>query len=150
MNASLERIRELRSLSPFFLFHIFNKAGTCARMARRSPRIYPNDDGILVAISQDADYFLGIARSLAFVPQALSAATEENRFSQLTRFCQAFAAHVRNGEHFSGLGILHNSRNQPRCTPLQIVNFFHKPCFYSERRTGIPRSLKYRFASAMV
>ena len=82
-------------------------------MARRSPGIYPNDDGILIAISQDADNFLSIARSFAFVPQALAAATEEDCFSQFTRFGQAFAAHVRNSEYLSGLCILHDSGNQP-------------------------------------
>ena len=76
-------------------------------------RFHANDDGVLIAIGVDANHFLRIAGGFSLMPETLTAPAEKNRFFQLLRFLQAFAAHIRNSEHFSRCCILHNGRDQP-------------------------------------
>ena len=85
-------------------------------MAGRAFRMDANDKRILIAIGDDADHCLRIAGGFSLVPEALTAAAEENGFLQFQGFGQAFTAHVGDGQDFSRRCVLHNCGDQSgRC-----------------------------------
>jgi hypothetical protein len=86
--------------------------------------MHANHKGILIAICRDLDHFLSVARTLPFVPEALTASAEKNGFPQFPRLRETFAAHIGYGEDLSRGGILNNSGDQPVRFPSRSSIFF--------------------------
>src|SRR5262245_48753463 len=112
-------------------------------MACRSPGIYFNQNGILIAIQTDFHDLLRVSRRLSFVPELLAAAAPEIGFAAFEREPERFLIHVSHGQDFACARVLNDGGNQAVGPELCLFqNAIH--------RTTTPRSRRYDFACPIV
>ena len=98
--------------------HFLEEAAFVAGVAGAGFLFYFEEEDILVAVDEPADYALGVAAGLAFEPEFAAGAAPVGHESLLKRHGEGFAVHPGEHEHAAGGalgagGFLDDHGNQP-------------------------------------
>src|SRR5262245_53416310 len=108
------------------------EAAAVAEMARSAAVLSDFEhDGVAIAIDQDLDDLLVVARLFALSPQARAAPAVVARAPGPERFLPRLLVHEREHQHFAGRGVLRDRGDQPLA---EVRTFHHEPSITAENR----------------
>lgn len=88
------------------------EAGSFSGVAGRAGLVDQKQEGVAVAVEQDAPDFLNVARGFSFHPELLPRSAPVSGITSFDCTCQTFMVHIGHHEDFFGTFILGDGRNK--------------------------------------